>query len=207
MRFFSLLHMSVFSVCVVLAGCGTQFKTGDADPKLKPGELESLMSQVAAIEKSGAKSEAISRYEDVAKQYPSSKLPWSRIAQMQFESFNYGEAIIAAQQVVARDEKDKLAHSILSVSGLRVSTKALADLNRQKELDGTVKSEAQSLARLIRESLGERILVPVTPVEAPRASSQSPRPTAPTAPRSGATAPKAVDSPEKRSGNPFDVLK
>jgi tetratricopeptide (TPR) repeat protein len=204
MRLFSLLHTSIFSFCVILAGCATQSKTGESDPKLKPGELDSLMSQVALIEKSGPKSEAISRYEEVAKQYPSSKLPWSRIAQIQFESLNYGEAIVAAQQVVARDEKDKLAHSILSVSGLRVSTKALADLSRQKELDGTVKSEAQSLARLIRESLGERVLVPTTPVDAPRATTQ---PARPAVARPSSAAPKAAEASEKRGGNPFDVLK
>lgn len=204
MRFFSLLYISTLSICVALVGCGTQPKAGEPDSKSKVVELDNLMSQAGVIEKSGSKSEATARYEEIAKQYPSSKLPWSRIAQIQFESLNYGEAIVAAQQVIARDDKDKLAQSILSVSGLRVSTKALSDLSRQNELDGTVKSEAQSLAKLIRESLGEKVLVPATPPDTSRAGIQRPR--LPTA-RAGSTAPKAAEIPEKRGGSPFDVLK
>ena len=105
---------------------------------------------------------------------------------------------------IARQANLLIAQSILSVSGLRVSTRALADLSRQNELDGSVKSEAQNLARLIRESLGERVLVPVSTPDAGRASPQPLR--APSA-RPGVTPLKVPDTPDKRSGNPFDVLK
>ena len=204
MRYQLLSSVIFLSGCLFLAGCETLPKGGEADSKLKSPELATLMSQAGVTEKSGTKASAIIQYEEAAKLYPTSKLPWVRIAQMQFESMNYGEAIIAAQQAVARDGRDKVAHSILSVSGLRVSTKALADLGRQNELDGTVKSEAQTLARLIRESLGERILVPASSPDASRAS--VPQTRSPPA-RGGAVPPKTADAPEKRGGNPFDVLK
>lgn len=204
MPYRTLLSTALLSCCVLMFGCNTAPKSGEADSKTKLVELATLMNQAAAAEKSVTKAAAIAQYEEAAKMYPAAKQPWVRIAQIQYESLNYGEAIIAAQQVVARDGRDKIAQSILSVSGLRVSTRALADLSRQNELDGSVKSEAQNLARLIRESLGERVLVPASTPDAGRASSPPLR--APVA-RPGVTLPKVPDTPDKRSGNPFDVLK
>jgi hypothetical protein len=42
-----------------------------------------------------------------------------------------------------RDPNDKLGNSIVAVSGLRLSTKALADLSQQNNLNGSLRSEAQ----------------------------------------------------------------
>ena len=204
MHYRSLVFSALLGCCVFLSGCSTTPKSGDADSKVKLVELSTLMSQAGATEKSGTKANAIAQYEEAAKIYPAAKQPWIRIAQIHFESLNYGEAIIAAQQVVARDSKDKIAQSILAVSGLRVSTRALGDLSRQNELDGSVKSEAQNLARLIRESLGERVLVPAASPDPSRSSPSAPRQPAT---RPGATPPKPAETPDKRSGNPFDVLK
>jgi hypothetical protein len=55
-----------------------------------------------------------------------------------------------------RDPNDRLANSIIAVSGLRLSTRALADLSRQNNLSSSVKTESQELAKLLRESLGEQ---------------------------------------------------
>jgi tetratricopeptide (TPR) repeat protein len=122
-------------------------------------ELAVLMEQAAASEKAGPKEATLRQYEETAKLYPTSKLPWLKIAQIQFDSANYGQAIIASQQVLARDDQDKVANSILSVSGLRVSTKALADLSRQNELTGSVRNEAQDLAKVallrVRQKCGQ----------------------------------------------------
>lgn len=204
MRYHPLLNAFIFSLSVALAGCAMPFKSGETGANAKIPELGTLMSQAGAAEKTGTKAAAIILYEDAAKLYPSSKLPWVRIAQIQYESLDYGEAIVAAQQAVARDGKDKVAQSILSVSGLRVSTKALADLGRRNELEGSVKVEAQNLAKLIRESLGERILVPASSTE-PVRTSPAPARTPPA--RVGAAPARAPETPEKRGGNPFDVLK
>ena len=114
----------------------------------------------AKAEVDGLKIAALRRYEEAGQQYPTSKLPWLRIAHIQFDSSNYGEAIVAAQQVVARDDSDKVARSILSVSGLRVASKAVADLRTNKGLVGSVRNEAQELANVLRDSLGESVLVP-----------------------------------------------
>ncbi len=206
MRRHPLLYIFCLLLSYALAGCAAKLKPGETDSNVKVPELATLMTQAGATEKSDTKSAAIIQYEEAAKLYPTSKMPWVRIAQIQYESLNYGEAIVAAQQAVARDGKDKVAQSILSVSGLRVSTKALAELGRQNELEGSVKTEAQNLAKLIRESLGEQVLVPVISPAASRLSSPKIR-TPPAAVRAGTTPSVAPVTPERRGANPFDVLK
>ncbi|WP_395007641.1 tetratricopeptide repeat protein [Undibacterium sp.] len=201
MKLTILVNLLTLTALLGTLGCSSVPKEAEILLKPKSVELPVLMEQAAATEKSGTKDAAIKQYEEAAKAYPASKLPWARVAQIQFDAANYGEAIVAAQQVVSRDEKDKVAHSILSVSGLRVSTKALADLSRQNELSGSIRSEAQSLTKVLRESLGEQVLVPVaTPRPAPPPPSVQPRPPA------RASAPAAPSAPSG-GGNPFGALK
>ena len=92
--------------------------------------------------------------------FPNDKTPWVRMAQMHFDSTNYGEAIVDALEALERDPDDTLANSIVAVSGLRVTSKALADLSQKNNLTGNVRTEAQDLARLLRTSLNEDVLVP-----------------------------------------------
>lgn len=201
MKLTILVNLLTLTALLGTVGCSSVPKEAEILLKPKSVELPVLMEQAAATEKSGTKDAAIKQYEEAAKAYPASKLPWARVAQIQFDAANYGEAIVAAQQVVSRDEKDKVAHSILSVSGLRVSTKALADLSRQNELSGSIRSEAQSLTKVLRESLGEQVLVPVvTPRPAPPPPAVQPRPPA------RASAPAAPSTPSG-GGNPFGALK
>jgi hypothetical protein len=166
------LQFVAISFLVLLSACSST-KEPPAG-KVRIG-LPQLMAQGAAAENSGLKVAALRRYEEAAQLYPASKLPWLRIAHVQFHSENYGEAIVAAQQVVARDDSDKVARSILSVSGLRVAAKAVADLSKNRALVGSVRTEAQELAIVLRESLRENVLVPVqappaAPVVRPRAT-------------------------------------
>ncbi len=188
-----------------LVGCASSPSATGEKPKTV--ELSVLMEQAAAAEKAETKQAALAKYEEAAKSYPASKAPWARIAQIQYDSGNYGEAIVAAQQVVSRDDKDKVAHSILSVSGLRVSSKALADLSRQNELNGSVRNEAQNLTKVLRESLGEQTLVPAAPrlPPPPRPVAAKPTPSAPPAVKPTTTSPPAPAS--GGSGNPFGALK
>jgi hypothetical protein len=91
--------------------------------------------------------------------FPTDKTPWVRMAQMRFDSTDYGEAIVNALEALERDPDDTLANSIVAVSGLRVTSKALADLSQKNNLSGNVRTEAQELAKLLRSSLGEEVLV------------------------------------------------
>ena len=122
------------------------------------------------------------------------------MAQIRFDASQYGEAISHAQESLARDPNDTLAYSILAVSGLRVASKALADLTRKNNLQGSVRSEAQDLAKLLRTSLGEEALVPGARGKGKEAAPK----------RVGATAPAPASAPRasaSASSDPFGALK
>jgi hypothetical protein len=211
MKSVSINCLFVVLSAAALVGCSSAPKV--AETKTTP-ELTVLMEQAATAEKAGQKDAALRQYEEAARLYPASKLPWSKTAQIQFDNANYGEAIVAAQQVVSRDDKDKVAHSILSVSGLRVSTKALADLSKQNELTGSVRNEAQNLAKVLRESLGEKILVPPQPVATTVTESAPTRAAPPPVTRSPVrtaaptrTTKAAEPATSGGGGSPFGALK
>jgi tetratricopeptide (TPR) repeat protein len=145
-------------LCVaVLSGCTT-----NPPAALKStANLANAMSDAEKALKAGQNDKALAMLQGVARDYPAEKTPWLRIAQLRYDSSNYGEAIVSATQVLERDPDDMLANSIVAVSGLRVASKALADLSHKNNLTGTVRSEAQDLAKLLRASLGEEVLVPV----------------------------------------------
>ena len=63
---------------------------------------------------------------------PTSKEPWLKLAEDYFEANNYGQAILASQEVLQRDPADSVATSVLAVSGLRVSASALSLLRQQQ---------------------------------------------------------------------------
>lgn len=117
---------------------------GDADAAARAGQYERAM---ALLRHGGAS-------------YPADKAPWLHMAQMTFDRGQYGNAIGHALEALERDPDDKVANSIVAVSGLRLSGKALADLSRQNNLSGSLRSEAQDLAKLLRASIGEEVLVP-----------------------------------------------
>lgn len=150
-------------------------------PANKPVVMASAMADADAAAKNGQTGQAYAILKGAAGANPTDKAPWLRMAQMRFEDKNYGEAIVNGLQALERDPDDMLAYSLVAVSGLRVSSKALADLTQKNGFSGSVRSEAQELATLLRTTLKE----PVMPARAalsngPRPSSQ-PKPAAPAA--------------------------
>jgi tetratricopeptide (TPR) repeat protein len=201
----------------LLGGCATQ-----AQQKAQEDQKMSLENGVAEANKAqaaGKSDEAISALKAVAVRYPADKTPWVRIAQIKFDAGSYGEAIVNAQEALQRDPADQVADSIVAVSGLRLASKALGDLRTQNALTGTVKTEAQDLTKILRESLGETVLVPGgTPKPAPVAAVRRP---APRSRAAVAAAKKAAATPDAAApaaaapapaaggdnGNPFGGLK
>lgn len=122
--------------------------------------LESTMTEAARASASGQQAKALGLLRSAASTYPADKGPWLTMAQMKFDRANYGEAILHAQEALQRDPADQVGNSIIAVSGLRLSAKALADLSQQNNLSGSLRDEAQGLARMLRSSLGEDVLVP-----------------------------------------------
>lgn len=181
-------------VCAaLLSACGTTDPS--AGKKVAQVPLADSMAVAEAAIKAGQTEKAMATLKDAARTHPADKAPWVRMAQVRFDGDDYGQAIVHAQQAIQRDGDDTLAHSIAAVSGLRVASKALADLTRKNNLSGTIRSEAQDLAKLLRASLGEEALVPgrntrtaATPAERKK-TSQTP------ATRAGARKQSASDDP------------
>lgn len=162
--------------------------------------MEDMLAKATQASGAGQKEQAVTLWKEAAVAYPADKAPWSSIAQTRYEAGQYGEAIVNAQEVLVRDPNDRLANSIIAISGLRLSTRALSDLSRQNNLSGSLRTESQDLAKLLRESLGETVLVPPQPAPA---SAGPARATAAKGRKAKGRAAAAEDS----SANPFNALK
>jgi hypothetical protein len=183
---------------VALAGCasGPQEKTVKSTAAV--GEQVFTDADIAIASKQEEKAYAMLKAAGAA--HPVDKRPWVKMAQIRFNGGAYGEAITHAQEALERDPDDTVAHSIVAVSGLRVASKALADLTRKNNLNGDVKSEAEDLAKLLRTSLGEGKLFKSEAVKSP-----APKP------RASTTAASAQPATSKAAGSndkdPFSGLR
>jgi len=173
--------------------------------KLPVPTLERTLADADTALATGQDEKAQSILKSAAGNYPADKTPWLHMAQIKFDRASYGDAIVNALEALQRDPTDRLANSIVAVSGLRLSTKALSDLSQQNNLNGSLKSEAQDMAKLLRTSLGEDVLVPTPNVAA--------RKPLPVLVKKGGTAATAATAPATRvnnqinSNDPFGGLK
>jgi hypothetical protein len=175
---------AVLALGLLLTGCETmRAPTAATAPPPRP-TYEAIMGEAHAAAKAGQKSDARKKFREAAESFPTAKEPWLKLTEGYFEDTDYGNAILAAQEVNARDPADRTAHSVLAVAGLRVASTALVALRSQSTgLPDDTRSQAASITKTLRDTLGERDLVPrVDP--APRSPT---RPTNP--PTKGSTAP------------------
>ena len=188
---------------LLLSACATDGEQTRSD-KLSASTLERALADADTAVAAGQGERAQSILKSAATTYPADKTPWLHLAQLKFDRASYGEAIMHALEALQRDPNDKLGNSIVAVSGLRLSTKALADLSQQNNLNGSLRSEAQDLAKLLRSSLGEDVLVPTS-----NSSAHKPVPAAAFG-RKAAAAPATPHSKARShssSSDPFDGLK
>ena len=169
------------------------------------------MQRAGEASAQGGKDRARELYATAARTYPTSKEPWQKLAQDHFESKNYGQAILAAQEVLQRDPADNVATSILAVSGLRVAAAGLTGMRQQQSrLIGDTRTEAEDIARKLRELLGEPVLVPSPIGSVPSAGPAPvrPRPVArPVAkPAPSASSPPAAPQKGDSPANPFNPM-
>lgn len=184
---------------VILSACSTVPQQTAQLPKPTVSALMAKASQAAA---SGQKEQAVTLWKDAAAAFPAEKAPWVSIAQSRYDAGQYGDAIVSAQEILVRDPNDQLANSIIAISGLRLSTRALADLSRQNNLSGPLRTESQDLAKLLRESLGETVLVPPQPAHASAAKSAQGAQA-----RGGAVKKGVARARQESSADPFSGLK
>jgi tetratricopeptide (TPR) repeat protein len=202
-------------VCVaLLSACASSSTSPTAEaPVARTTSVKAAMAEANAAALSGRPDKAYALLKQASITYPNDKAPWVRMAQMRFDSNNYGDAIGNALEALRRDPDDTLANSVVAVSGLRLSSKALSDLTRKNNLSGSVRTEAQDLAKLLRTSLGEDTLFQreqrTTP---PKASTRSKSTTTASAAATTSTSASSRDSSSgsnssKSSGDPFGALK
>lgn len=180
------LRAAVFmGVCaafvVTLQGCASLgSKDPEAQKKLVQERLDESLSAADKAQKQGQTDQALQLLDEASRIDPAAKQPWLRKAQIHFEARQYGPAITQAHEALQRDVNDLTAQSILAVSGLRVSASALDQLRKANEVTGSTRSEAESVARVIHQALGEPILLSPT--------AAGPTPAAEPAPRRGKAA-------------------
>lgn len=189
------IEFARIGAAAILALALTACSTTPVNPP-EPPKLADMLDKASQAAGSGNKEQAIDLWKQAATAYPADKSPWSHIAQTRYEAGQYGDAIQAALEVLVRDPNDKLANSIVAISGLRLSTRAIGDLSRQNNLNGSLKSESQELAKLLRENLGETVLVPPPPAPPARERERPAR----TAKK------KAAKNESSASANPFQAL-
>lgn len=146
----------VVLACGVIAGCATQGNNVAPTPEA----FNKSLADADTVAKGGDQDRAMALYQALAKSDPTREEPWSRIAQIQFTQAHYGQAIVAAQEALQRDQTDRQAKSVLAVAGLRVATQSLGELRQDASLAGDAKSDAQALAKELRDTLGEASLFP-----------------------------------------------
>ncbi|MRW89093.1 hypothetical protein GJ699_03755 [Duganella sp. FT80W] len=182
---------------LLLSACATDGATVRSE-RPQPVTLERALADADAALAAGHNDKAHSILKAAAADYPADKTPWLHMAQIKFDRASYGEAIMNALEALQRDPNDKLGSSIVAVSGLRLSTKALADLSQQNNLSGSLRTEAQELAKLLRTTLVEDVLVPN-----PNAS-RKPAASAPAASKKSTT---SKNSNQSNNSDPFGGLK
>lgn len=178
-------YASGLACALLLAGCAT------APAPVAPPTVVSMLADANAAIALGKNEEAFATLKAAAAAFPRDTAPRLRAAQLQFDCHNYGEAIFYAQEVLDRDPNEMTALSILAAAGLRVSSKALNELAARNNLNGSVRAEAQDLAKVIRSHINGAIIAHPRPQARPSERKQSiAAPATPPAP--AATSPKVT---------------
>ncbi|AUZ18240.1 hypothetical protein AL504_01885 [Achromobacter xylosoxidans] len=174
-----------------MAGCATTSK-----PQTDAEYKQSITQATETLANKGG-DEAVAQFQEIAQRNPSRGEPWSYIAKIRFDEQKYGEAIVAADEALSRDENDFTAKTVRAVGGLRVAMQSLADLRADALLAGNARNDAVALAASMRETLGQDVLFP----EGRKPPSRGTRP--PPKPRNeGAAAPGTPAAGTPAAGTP-----
>lgn len=122
----------------------------------------------SAMEVSGGEETARQIYREAITAFPTDKRPWLGLAQSYFELSDFGNAILAAQEVVQRDPEDETAHGILAISGLRVATMALGSIRESGDINASARREAEIMSRNLRILFGAQEKAAEKETPAPR---------------------------------------
>ena len=204
----NLVFTAVVGMSGVLFGCAAN------NASLKPEEFTAVFEQSAksvdTLLQQGNQKDALKILDDLAARNPERKEPWARKARVQFDAGNYAQAITAAEEVLQRDPADRTAKSIRAVAGLRVATQSLNELRSDVELKGNARSDAIGLVKVMRDTLGESVLVPPVAAKAENASPRSASASTRASQGRGRAAHRKsapAGEPAATGGDPFGALK
>lgn len=201
------------ALILILTGCASV-----PQPMTDADLLRRLEATAETVDRLLAESkgdEAIRLLRQTAAESPARKEPWGRLAKLYFDAGDYGNAIVAADEVLRRDPQERLALSLRAVGGLRVATESLVGLRGDAELSGSARADASSLAKVLRETLGEEVLVPPVVAPSPRGRRATAKPAGRESTRgpvsTAATSRRGTQRPDGQAaavgGDPFSVLK
>jgi predicted Zn-dependent protease len=191
------------ALIATLSACATKPTVPTA---AAPAKLQDMLTKASEAASAGQKETAVTLWKEATAAHPADKTAWGHIAKTKFDAAQYGEAIVNAQEVLVRDPNDKQASSIIATSGLRLATRALADLSRQNGLAGSLQKESMELARVLRESLGNDVLFTSPPTDkiVYKDKEREPKPKVRSSDTPKPPKPKADDC---KAGDPFCMLK
>ncbi len=213
---------SAVSVCIalLLSACATTSQLSELDQFKDVAAVQQRVDELVA---SGDVQKAQAMLESTAKVNPTDPAPWVRMAQLQFDRGNYSGTIAAADEAVQRDPANVQAKGLALVASLRIAVRNIQELRGGVALGGDTRSEAERLARTLRETIKEDVLVPVAPAiesKKARTASRSAKPASSSAAAPATTAaavtpsvkpaPTASKPPvpaAKASVDPFGALK
>ncbi|MCD9121270.1 MULTISPECIES: hypothetical protein [Cupriavidus] len=204
---FSRSFAIAIGAAALFSGCAS---TGSTSGPQSEEAFTQSMAQADAALKGGQREQAVSLYEEIAKANPARQEPWSQIAQIQYADEKYPQAILAAEEALQRDSNDRKAKSILAVSGLRVARRSVMELRDDSALAGDVRTDAQVLAKMLRETLGEQVLFPEEkkpPVRKRPVARPAPRAKAAPAEQAAPAAAPAAANAGGGSADPFGALR
>ena len=155
-RFLSALALAA------LAACSTVPSPSVAPAQAAPAvvSMDEWMARGDAAIQEGDHTKARDAWRSAARDYPTAKQPWLKLSEDYFNAADYGNAVLAAQEALQRDPRDRLANSVLAVSGLRLTAGSLAALRDDGAYAVGSRDEAVAVTHSLREALGEPVLVP-----------------------------------------------
>ncbi len=191
----------VLGCLAALAACSSVPKSSEASaqpaqPAPAVVALDEWVARGDAAILANDHSKAREAWRAAAKDYPTAKLPWLKLSEDYFNTGDYGNAVLAAQETLQRDPRDRLANSVLAVSGLRLTAGSLAALRADGAYAVGSRDEAVAVTRALRDALGEPVLVPPPEPTPQRKRYVKPARSAPISTEATAAA-----------GNPLDKLK
>ncbi len=143
-----------------LVACSSVPKPTAPSPAPAMVSMEEWMEKGAAAAQAGNAAKARESWRSAAQHYPAAKQPWLKLSEDYFNAGDYGNAVIAAQEALQREPRDRLANSVIAVSGLRLTAGSLAILRDESNYAVGSRDEAIVLTRSLRDALGESVLVP-----------------------------------------------